>query len=134
MKAGDGQEQDNYLHGQVLVIHYIYLEVVSVEKSLLIREYLVIIKVQENNLWNDLWAFNVATGNWTWIGGSSTPLQEEISTGVNAAPGARYGATMRVSATGFIYLFGGYGIGPAGGIVNNKKLKKRKRKRREKKE
>ncbi len=70
-----------------------------------------IITERSGTLLNDLWAFNVSTGNWTWIAGSSTPSQPGIYTGATAGPGGRWGSTMWATATGYIYLFGGYGYG-----------------------
>ncbi len=59
---------------------------------------------------NDLWSFDVSTGMWTWIGGSSTINQAIVYTGANAAPGAILGAAMWGTKTGQLYLFGGYGF------------------------
>ncbi len=56
---------------------------------------------------NDLWSFNVSSGNWTWIGGTSVN-QGGVYFGDDAWPGGRsYAATWSIN--GVIYLFGGYG-------------------------
>ncbi len=59
---------------------------------------------------NDLWSFNVSSGNWTWVGGQSTLHQVGIYTGSTAWPGSRYNAEMWVTP-GYIYVFGGVGLG-----------------------
>ncbi len=68
---------------------------------------------------NDLWEFNVTTGQWAWMGGSST-LQyggqgfngvygAEGVPGVANGPGARYGAVSWTDHSGNLWLFGGWG-------------------------
>jgi gliding motility-associated-like protein len=64
---------------------------------------------------NDLWAYDPATKNWTWLKGSSTVNQSGTygAKGVAAAgntPGGRDGAVTWESE-GKLYLFGGYGSG-----------------------
>ncbi len=74
---------------------------------------------------NDLWRYNIATGMWTWMSGS---------TGVNApgvygtlgqeaqanAPGARSAAAAWIDASGNFWLFGGTGYGAsAQGMLND---------------
>ncbi len=56
---------------------------------------------------NDFWSFNVSSGFWTWIGGSFDTGQPSVYTGDNAWPVNRYGASMWVTKSGYIYLFGG---------------------------
>jgi N-acetylneuraminic acid mutarotase len=36
---------------------------------------------------NDLWMFDISTREWTWMGGSSTPTQVQLSTGIFGDPG-----------------------------------------------
>jgi N-acetylneuraminic acid mutarotase len=68
---------------------------------------------------NDLWQYNISTGNWTWISGSS---------GVNAAgvygtlgtptstnvPGGRSGGISWIDASGNLWHFGGLGVDSVG--------------------
>ena len=96
----------------------------------------------QNNLWlfggaplssgsllNDLWRYNITTGEWTWVSGSHD-LEAHISgvygtKGVahpNNVPGEREGATGWMDATSnILWLFGGYGVNAAGtnGIFND---------------
>lgn len=73
----------------------------------------------ESLKFNDLWKFDPATGNWTWMKGASTPDQAGTYGALGApapanAPGARFGAVSWTDATGNLWLFGGYGLGSAG--------------------
>lgn len=66
----------------------------------------------------DMWTYNIATGNWTWIGGSSGVNQSGIygSNGVPAAgnlPGNRLGSACWKDALGNYWLFGGIGYSAA---------------------
>jgi len=82
---------------------------------------------------NDLWAFNIASGLWKWMGGSDT-----LTTGLSASgvlgvygtlgkpaagnvPGGRYETTSWVDASGNFWLFGGSGVDSAGyaGTLND---------------
>ena len=63
---------------------------------------------------NDLWKYNIATNQWTWISGDSTIHTYGIygTKGVSAAankPGARYAAISWIEASGNLWLFGGGG-------------------------
>ena len=63
---------------------------------------------------NDLWKYNVATGEWTWMSGSNSvgangvygTLGQPAATNV---PGARQGAIGWTDASGNLWLFGGSG-------------------------
>ncbi len=63
---------------------------------------------------NDLWEYNIATNEWTWMKGSNIPLQPGIygTQGVpntNNTPGARAEcATTWTDNAGDLWLFGGY--------------------------
>jgi len=62
---------------------------------------------------NDLWKYNPATTNWTWMKGANTTNQPGTygTRGVPAAdntPGARHGAMSWTDASGTLWLFGGY--------------------------
>lgn len=61
---------------------------------------------------NDLWEFNPATQQWTWVGGSSTEGASGVygTLGVAAvsnAPGARDAAVSWTDSSGNLWLFGG---------------------------
>ena len=70
---------------------------------------------------NDLWEYSPATGEWTWVGGSSFFNEKGIygTPGVAAAanvPGSRYNAVSWTDASGNLWLFGGFGYDSAGNI------------------
>ncbi len=61
---------------------------------------------------NDLWIFNPATLQWTWVGGNSTGGQSAVygTLGVPAAtnnPGGRTAAANWTDSLGNLWLFGG---------------------------
>ena len=61
---------------------------------------------------NDLWKYNIATGQWTWISGDLLSGQTGVygtrgTAGASTKPGARYGAVGKMDASGNIWLFGG---------------------------
>ncbi|RZL18991.1 MAG: hypothetical protein EOO89_04630, partial [Pedobacter sp.] len=67
---------------------------------------------------NDLWEFDITTGNWTWLKGSNIDGQNGIYGTLNTPnasnnPGSRRDATTWASG-GKLYLFGGYGNAAAG--------------------
>ncbi|MGO9094620.1 MAG: kelch repeat-containing protein [Bryobacteraceae bacterium] len=68
---------------------------------------------------NDLWEFNPATKEWTWIGGSSTVSSSGGQPGVYGTlgtpsagnvPGARGAAASWTDGSGHLWLFGGQGF------------------------
>jgi N-acetylneuraminic acid mutarotase len=65
---------------------------------------------------NDLWKYNVATNQWTWVGGNNTGIDALAvygSKGIAAStntPGGRYGTTTWTDKTGNFWMFGGYGL------------------------
>lgn len=68
--------------------------------------------------YNDLWRFDPASAQWTWVKGSSTYAQPGVygARGVAAAanaPGARSSAASWMDASGRLWLFGGYGYDSA---------------------
>jgi N-acetylneuraminic acid mutarotase len=72
---------------------------------------------------NDLWMFDPATMEWTWVAGSDVVGQAGTygAKGVPAAgntPGARYGAVSWTDAQGIFWLFGGLGSDSAGSVGN----------------
>ncbi len=63
-------------------------------------------------LLSDLWKYDPATNNWTWMGGASTREEKPVhgAQGVPDAansPGARMGAASWTDASGLLWLFGG---------------------------
>lgn len=65
---------------------------------------------------NDLWKYNIATNQWTWIKGSNIGDQPGVygSAGVPAqlnTPGARLSSTCWTDAAGNLWLHGGTGVG-----------------------
>jgi N-acetylneuraminic acid mutarotase len=66
---------------------------------------------------NDLWRYSPASGQWTWMGGSSQASfygQAGVYGTLNVPgsgniPGGRYGAVGWVDRAGNLWLFGGYG-------------------------
>jgi N-acetylneuraminic acid mutarotase len=81
-----------------------------------------------SGLFNDLWKFYPSIGEWVWISGNSTLVEEEFyhlygspavygSLGVPAAgntPGGRSGSATWTDASGNLWLFGGQGFDPSG--------------------
>jgi hypothetical protein len=68
---------------------------------------------------NDLWEFNLGTGMWTWISGSSsTAAAGTYGTkgvpSVGNAPGAREQAVGWLDSSGKFWLFGGFGFDSSG--------------------
>jgi len=63
---------------------------------------------------NDLWKYNVTSGQWTWVSGSNTANATAVygTQGTAAAgnvPNARKGTVGWVDSTGKLWLFGGEG-------------------------
>lgn len=61
---------------------------------------------------NDLWKYNVATGHWVWMNGSSTSQSgsygaQGVADPANT-PGGRHGAVSWTDKSGNLWLFGGY--------------------------
>lgn len=64
---------------------------------------------------NDMWEFNISTGNWTWISGSNmgTALASYGTLGVASAttfPGGRMSAAAWTDISGNYWMFGGNGL------------------------
>ena len=90
----------------------------------------------EGNLWlfggsdtdwlNDLWKFNTATHQWTWVsgknggGGTATYGMPGVDT-PGSVPGARYSGALWTGNAGDLWLFGGFGLDSAGssGFLND---------------
>lgn len=65
---------------------------------------------------NDLWKFDSANSNWTWVNGNISDKQTgvySLTTGVASStnsPGARESAVSWVDGSSNLWLFGGYGL------------------------
>ncbi|HEV2272071.1 MAG TPA: kelch repeat-containing protein [Steroidobacteraceae bacterium] len=64
-------------------------------------------------LYNDLWKYSPVSGEWTWVGGSTTPYASGVygNEGVPAPsnmPGARAGPATWTDANGNVWMFGGF--------------------------
>jgi N-acetylneuraminic acid mutarotase len=75
---------------------------------------------------NDLWKYNLATGQWTWVSGTrqaSAPGSYGTlgTTAVSNLPGANISATAWTDASGDLWFFGGFGPDAAGnlGLLND---------------
>lgn len=67
---------------------------------------------QMNGALSDLWEFDPATSEWTWMGGSDRVNQGAVygTLGMAAAgntPGGRYGTASWIDSSGHLWLFGG---------------------------
>ena len=81
-------------------------------------------------LLSDLWKYNIASGQWTFVSGSNLAnvngAYGTMGTGTTTtAPGGRQAAVIWVDASNNVWLFGGFGLdsagtgGPGGGILND---------------
>lgn len=74
---------------------------------------------------NDLWKYNITTGQWTWMSGNPVPDQPGVYgvRGVASAsnkPGARWRALSWADNAGNLWLFGGQGYAASGsGYLND---------------
>lgn len=70
-----------------------------------------------NNIINDLWKYNIATNEWTWMKGSNIVLQSGVYgtlgvPNINNTPGCRYETCASwTDGNGNLWFFGGYGKG-----------------------
>ncbi len=62
---------------------------------------------------DDLWRYDPATDQWTWMAGSSAIAAQGTyhARGAAGSPGARGGGVAWKDASGHLWLFGGYGYG-----------------------
>jgi len=70
---------------------------------------------------NDLWKYNIASRQWTWVSGSSSVNQNGIYGVINTAapnnvPGSRDSAVSWIDSIGNLWLFGGEGNDSTGAI------------------
>jgi N-acetylneuraminic acid mutarotase len=75
-------------------------------------------------LLNDLWSYDIATNQWTWVSGSNTPGASGIYgtlgvASVGNAPGARLAPVSWIDSAGHLLLFGGNGLDAASGASND---------------
>ena len=68
---------------------------------------------------NDVWQFSPATGEFTWMGGSTQGNQSGVYGALGAAstPGSREYAVSWTDRGGNLWLFGGYGYNSYGAVV-----------------
>src|SRR5467141_174353 len=76
------------------------------------------------NFYNEVWRYNIGGNAWTLVSGGANQKGSYGTLGVAAAsniPGARWGATSRMDASGKVWLFGGFGYDSAGttGLLND---------------
>jgi hypothetical protein len=70
-------------------------------------------------LLNDLWKFNIATGQWTWVsGGGASGLANlngvygtQLTAAAGNVPGSRWSASGWSDSNGNLWFFGGWGYG-----------------------
>ncbi len=79
-----------------------------------------------SDILNDLWKFNPATGDWTWMKGANTVNHWGVygtmfTPAADNTPGARYFAVSWTDPSGSLWLFGGYGRDSTGaaGCLND---------------
>lgn len=70
---------------------------------------------------NDLWKYNISTGQWTWMKGSKTINKygvygNQLVSSLSNSPGARYSPLAFKSGSGELWLFGGLGYAESGSI------------------
>ncbi len=63
---------------------------------------------------NDLWKYNITSGQWTWVSGANTQNQIGVygtkgTADINNVPGARESAVSWIDAGGNLWFFGGFG-------------------------
>lgn len=72
-------------------------------------------------LLNDLWKFNIGTGQWTWVsGGGATGLADQLGVygtaqvpAAGSVPGSRWGSVGFIDSLNNIWLISGWGYGSA---------------------
>ncbi|MFW9851544.1 MAG: kelch repeat-containing protein, partial [Candidatus Thorarchaeota archaeon] len=75
----------------------------------------------DTTMLNDLWRYDLSLGQWVWISGnSSTHVMGVYGTlgvaNTSTYPGSRQRVTMNCDDNGYIWVFGGYGIGSTGDL------------------
>jgi hypothetical protein len=81
-------------------------------------------------LLGDLWKYNIASGQWTWVAGSNLASPNGVygtlgTAAATNAPGGRETGVLWVDSSGNVWLYGGFGLdsvgngGPAGAILND---------------
>lgn len=82
---------------------------------------------QSGGLLNDLWVFDSASGQWTWVSGTAPPAFPAVSYGSQGVadpgnhPSSRVGAVSWTDAAGLLWMFGGDGDFTAleNGVLND---------------
>jgi hypothetical protein len=65
---------------------------------------------------NDLWKFDLTSGEWTWEGGSNVGNQSGVYSGGVETPGGREEMIAWTDQQGNFWLFGGWGVDPTQSI------------------
>ena len=71
---------------------------------------------------NDLWRYDIASGQWTWMSGANTTEQSgnygvQGTPAASNVPGARRESVSWVDSSGNLWLFGGIGFAASGGAA-----------------
>lgn len=74
-------------------------------------------------IFNDMWRYSPASGEWTWVDGSNTVSAKGVYGDQGAAaaanvPGARDNVASWTDAGGYVWLFGGEGLNSSGADPN----------------
>src|SRR5690606_5414048 len=74
-----------------------------------------------SGFFNDLWEFDTATRDWTWLKGSGTYNQQSVFGAIGESnpayvPGGREAATVWTDAHNNVWFFGGDGLADGGGV------------------
>jgi hypothetical protein len=78
-----------------------------------------------NAVFNDLWKFNPASQEWTWMSGSNTPgnfagvYQAQGVAATANVPSSRFGAVSWIDMSGNLWLFGGDCYASGEGVCND---------------
>ena len=81
-----------------------------------------------NTYYNDLWEYNIASGEWTWVSGSNSTAGNQTgvygtrgTAATTNVPGGRFETIGWIDAAGNIWIFGGVGYDGAGkaGYLND---------------
>jgi N-acetylneuraminic acid mutarotase len=74
-----------------------------------------------SNYYDDLWEYSPSSGEWTWVGGSSSANVDGVygtqgTASASNLPGSRQRAALWIDSAGNLWLFGGVGYAANGGV------------------